>query len=88
MVASMRFAAIDEDGIAALNDAHEADQVKTLLVATLLDSDAESGSGFSDDQKEVATDFFFFSFSFCKESGFSSAKTSTFLSIAKVLLLL
>jgi len=80
MADSLAFTAIDELSIQKLNDTHETDAVKSMLseaIGVAGDDDLDEA------QKEVAIDFYFYCFAFCKECGFDTLKTSTFLSIAK-----
>jgi len=76
----LRHASIDEATVLSLNETHEADDVKRLLEAKL---GINLDGLLTPDQLEVTIDFYFYSFAFCKELGFNTAKTSAFLSIIK-----
>lgn len=76
-------AILSEEVVVTLNTTYDADEVKKMLAAAL---GIDGREDYTEGQREVIVDFFFYCFAFTKEAGFTPLKACTFLSIVKVVL--
>lgn len=77
------FSVISEKQIDLLERNSDANGVRALLIDFF-----KIGESHSDPRKvEIATDFHFYNYAFCKESAFDALKTSTFLTLMNKLML-
>ena len=77
------FSVLSEKQVEALERTSDAESVRALLIEYF-----KIGESYSNSRKvEIAADFHFYNYAFCKESAFSALKTSTFLTLMCKLML-